>query len=124
MSKLQYLVSELVAGDIAKVPGTFENFKKYSMADFKKWLNPILKNDYLEISIVGDIDLQKAIDIVATSFGSMPKRKQTLSTSSKKFILKKAGTIISETYKATTEPRSLACVVWDTSVGKDMRKMR
>ena len=124
MSKLHYLVSELVAGDIAKVPGTFENFKKYSMADFKKWLNPILKNDYLEISIVGDIDLQKAIDIVATSFGSMPKRKQTLSTSSKKFILKKAGTIISETYKATTEPRSLACVVWDTSVGKDMRKMR
>ena len=124
MSKLSYLTSELVNGGIAKVPGTFENFKKYSMADFKKWLNPILKNDYLEISIVGDIDLQKAIDIVATSFGSMPKRNQTLPESSKKIVLKKGGTFISDTYKATTEPRSLACLVWNTPVGKDMRKMR
>ncbi len=123
-SKLKFLTSEILSSNIAKIPGTYENFKKYSMADFASWLKPILQKDYLEISIVGDFDADKIIDVVAKSFGSMPKRADALPKLAENVKMKKSGTVLRQTYQATTEPRSLACVVWNTSFGKDMRKMR
>ena len=124
-SKLKFLTSDILTStNIAKIPGNFENFKKYSMADFASWLKPILQNDYLEISIVGDFEVEEIIDVVAKSFGAMPKRADALPKLTEKIEMKKSGTVLKQTYQATTEPRSLACVVWNTSFGKDMRKMR
>ena len=54
----------------------------------------------------------------------MPRRADKLTLSSKNFELLPAGTNLQETYKAASEPRSLACVIWNTSVGEDMKKMR
>ena len=43
-------------------------------ADFARILGPILKNDALEITIVGDIDEQTAVDAVAKTLGALPPR--------------------------------------------------
>jgi zinc protease len=43
-------------------------------ADFARILGPSLKNDALEITIVGDIDEQTAVDAVAKTLGALPAR--------------------------------------------------
>ena len=123
-SKVNFLTTELVESGVAKIPGRFEDFKKHSMCDFAKWLKPILEKSYLEVSIIGDFDVDTVVEIVSSSFGSMPQRDAELAKSANEIVLKKSGTLLQNTYRATTEPRSLACVAWNTSFGKDMRKMR
>jgi zinc protease len=43
-------------------------------ADFARVLGPPLKNDALEVTIVGDIDQQTVIDAVARTLGALPPR--------------------------------------------------
>lgn len=48
--------------------------KSYTMDDVRQWLQPIIQQGYMEISIVGDIDLQTAINVVQETLGTLPKR--------------------------------------------------
>lgn len=48
--------------------------QSYTMDDVRQWLQPIIQQGYMEISIVGDIDLQNAITIVQQTLGTLPKR--------------------------------------------------
>jgi zinc protease len=44
-------------------------------ADFARILGPALKNDALEVTIIGDIDEQTAVDAVARTLGALPTRE-------------------------------------------------
>jgi zinc protease len=44
-------------------------------ADFARVLGPILKNDAMEVTIVGDIDEARAVQAVAKTLGALPPRK-------------------------------------------------
>jgi len=44
-------------------------------ADFARILGPVLKNDGLEVTIIGDIDEQTAVDAVAKTLGALPPRQ-------------------------------------------------
>jgi len=44
-------------------------------ADFKAMLAPVLADAPLEVVIVGDITVEKAVDLVSRTFGSLPNRK-------------------------------------------------
>lgn len=48
-----------------------------STEDVKQWLTPALQNGYLEISLVGDLDEEKVIPILARTIGALPKRAAT-----------------------------------------------
>lgn len=120
--RLKFMSSFIYGDTFAKIPGKFEDFAKHSMADFAAWLRPILGKSYMEISIVGDIDERLAVRIVSETFGAMPEREKTpFAVPRVKF---EGGKDITQTYLATDEPRSLACVVWNASFGDDMHKMR
>ncbi len=123
-SCLKNLAVELLDKGVAKVPGSFENFKRYSMKDFAIWLRPILRNDYLEISIVGDFDEAEMLKLVSETFGAMPARQSSWQGASEKLIVYPYGTKIGKTYNSAGEPRSLACVNWALNIGKDTKKMR
>ncbi len=123
-SCLKNLTSELLSKGVAKIPGTFENFKRYSMNDFAVWLRPILQNSYLEISIVGDFDEEQMMSIVSKTFGAMPPRRAILEGAPEQIVVRDDGSKISKTYDATTEPRSLACLSWVLDFGQDTKKMR
>ncbi len=45
--------------------------------DVKKWVTPALNNDHLELSIVGDLDLEKTLSTLARTIGALPKRSAT-----------------------------------------------
>ncbi len=44
-------------------------------ADFARVLGPVLKNDALEVTIIGDIDQQSAVEAVAKTLGALPARQ-------------------------------------------------
>ncbi|MFW5853723.1 MAG: M16 family metallopeptidase [Thermodesulfobacteriota bacterium] len=52
----------------------FEAFKDLTLDDIRSWIGPKLQNTPLELSIVGDFDTEKVIDLAARYLGSLPKR--------------------------------------------------
>jgi zinc protease len=51
-----------------------EKLKKLSLIDVRSWIDPPLKKDPLEISIVGDVDENRIIELASVYFGSLPAR--------------------------------------------------
>ncbi|MDR0679346.1 MAG: insulinase family protein [Puniceicoccales bacterium] len=49
--------------------------ESYTMDDLRRWLEPELRDGYLEISIVGDGDPERVEKAVAATFGALPMRK-------------------------------------------------
>ena len=43
-------------------------------AQVKAWMDPQMQNGAIEISIIGDIDIEKTIDEVGATFGALPER--------------------------------------------------
>ncbi len=56
---------------------TEEQAKSLTLDDVRKWVLPALKNDALELSIVGDFDEAAIIPILARTIGALPKRATT-----------------------------------------------
>jgi zinc protease len=52
-----------------------ETMASYSMEDLRRWLEPELRDGYLEISIVGDGDPELLESAVADTFGALPERR-------------------------------------------------
>ena len=52
-----------------------EDIAKAQVADLQAQIGPHLANDPIEVVIVGDITVDKAIDAVARTFGSLPARR-------------------------------------------------
>ena len=51
-----------------------EQMTAYRVKDFERMLRPVLTGAPVEVTIVGDISEEAAIDSVATTFGALPKR--------------------------------------------------
>ena len=64
----------LAGGDTRFGWPPWEEFKKSSLADVRQWIDPVLKNAPLEISVVGDVDVQAVVDTAARYFGGLSPR--------------------------------------------------
>lgn len=53
---------------------TKEAMEKLNEQDVQKWLEKPIASDYLELSVVGDFDMDKMIEEVLATFGNLPKR--------------------------------------------------
>lgn len=51
-----------------------EAMRSISIDDVRTWLTPALQQGYLEISIVGDLDIDATIEMLARTFGALPQR--------------------------------------------------
>jgi len=51
-----------------------ETLARYTMADVRGWLAPELTKGPLELSIIGDIDIEATIALAAKTFGALPAR--------------------------------------------------
>lgn len=93
-----------------------------NMAELKPYLDPQLKSGPIEISLAGDVDEAKAIDIIARTFGALPKRAEKLVVDSsnlkiataaptpKPFVLTHAG----------KDDQAVVSVRWLTTDDSDM----
>lgn len=124
MSRIKFLPVELIASPVARIPGTLKNFEKIKMKEIAEWLKPILKNSYMEISIVGDFDKPEAIELIKSTFGAMSAREPVKKDPMAVLKMKPLGEIFSITYRTVDEPRSIAAVMWQSCGRGDLVRMR
>ena len=53
---------------------TQEQLHSYTSAHVKEWIMPEFKNGYLELSIIGDLNVEKTTSILSRTIGALPKR--------------------------------------------------
>lgn len=124
MSRIKFLPVELIASPVARIPGTLKNFEKIKMKEIAEWLKPILKNSYMEISIVGDFDKPEAIELIKSTFGAMSAREPVKKDPMAVLKMKPLGENFSITYRTVDEPRSIAAVMWQSCGRGDLVRMR
>ncbi|HEX5006905.1 MAG TPA: insulinase family protein, partial [Hyphomonadaceae bacterium] len=91
-----------------------------SFTELRGYLEPILSKAAIEIAIVGDIDEQKAIDVVAKTFGALPMREAaaTKFTSDRPVVFRKDKTPILLMHDG--EPnQAIASVYWPVEIDPD-----
>lgn len=54
-----------------------EKAASYTIDDAKKWLTPELSKGYIELSIVGDFEIEKILPDILATFGALPTRAET-----------------------------------------------
>jgi zinc protease len=54
---------------------SYDHFRQLKLSDVKEWISPLLKDAPVEVSLVGDFDPKKAIDLATAYFGTFNNRK-------------------------------------------------
>jgi zinc protease len=88
----------------------------YTIDDVKSWLTPELENGYIELSIVGDFDLDKLLPDLLSTFGTLPKRNLNPSTQtihSRTVDFPKPPQEKALTYESKI-PQAVATAIWKT----------
>lgn len=118
VAQLRFASTKLAKGRISEIPGQYGDFAKADMPAIEAWLRPILENGYLEISVVGDIDVEDVIDAVSATFGALPAREAEKQFPYAEIEYPSDGAERTLYYKTTNEPISVAVKMWP-SCGRD-----
>ena len=62
--------------EVRTTPLTKENIDAIKLEDAQKWLTSQLATSPMEVTVVGDVDRERAMDLVAKYLGSLPKRER------------------------------------------------
>ena len=105
------IISDLT-GDARFGMPAYKDYTKRTMTEARQWLAPLLANNGLEISIVGDISYDDALDATLKTFGALPARPECAAAkiyNEVKFV-KKPGSTITKTIGATIKQAAFAYV--------------
>ncbi|MDI1248632.1 MAG: insulinase family protein [Lacunisphaera sp.] len=95
-----------------------------NLAEAKVWLAPQLAHGSLEVSLVGEIDLEAAIAAVAQTLGALPPREPKPALDELKQVSFPA-TPFTKSYPITSEiPKGNVFVYWPTTDGFDVQRAR
>jgi zinc protease len=93
-----------------------EELRKRSLAELKEWLAPALKEDYLEVTVLGDIDVETALNAVAKTLGALPKRADKKPAYEKVRAVAFPKPEASKSFPFETEiPKAIATIYWPTT---------
>ncbi len=112
----QEMQSWLYGGDPRYSMPTQTQLSNYSIEDVANWLSPELAEGHIEISIVGDFDLQKMTDDILKTFGTMLPRNAEPSTSTihkRSVNFPKPPAEKTFTYESKI-PQAIATTIWKT----------
>lgn len=85
----------------------------YEVADVKAWLQDSMAKDYLEISLVGDLDADAALPLILKTFGALPKRadKKTIDPALRKLAYPETPAEKGFSYESKI-PNAAALIAW------------
>jgi zinc protease len=87
----------------------------YTMDDAKTWLAPELTKSYMEVSIVGDIDLTTALPLILHTLGSLPPREPAKPDYARERSVELPKTPAAREFNYDSKiPQGTACVIWPT----------
>ncbi len=95
-----------------------------NLDEVKAWLAPQLATGALEVSVIGDLNVDTVIDVAARTVGTLPRRdpKPELDDLRKVSYPSKPFT---EDYAVDTEiPKGVVAVYWKTADGSDVHRTR
>lgn len=88
-------------------------FRKNTLGDVKRFLEPSFRQDRIELSIVGDFDLDQTIETAAIYLGSLPARTAPLRKRPLTLIPFPGGKSVTD-YVETEIPKGMVLVSWLT----------
>ncbi len=101
------------------------DLEQRTTAEMKAWLEKPLRESYLEVAIVGDVDVEAVIAQVAKTFGALPARADSKPAFTAERAVKFPAEPKTKDFRFKTEiPRASALVYWPTTDMKDIRKTR
>ncbi len=103
----------LAGGDSRFGLPSYNMFKHLTLDDVKTWLDASLRHDKIDVSVVGDFDIDTVVDIASKYLGSLPKRRDI----SKQKMLRSPQFPVAQTLEinvATKIPKGLVVVAYPT----------
>ncbi|NNE92503.1 MAG: insulinase family protein, partial [Verrucomicrobiales bacterium] len=101
------------------------DLEKRTLDEVKSWLTPALENAYLEISIVGDFDKEKAIQFLSETFGNLPGRAGEKPDFEEERKVKFPRDLTEKSFDVETEiPKATVTVYWPSADIYDIKKTR
>ncbi|MFT3828861.1 MAG: insulinase family protein [Opitutaceae bacterium] len=101
-----------------------ETLSQYTMDDVRAWLAPELGRGPLELSIVGEIDIETTIGLVAKTFGALPARSAKPDYAAQRRVSFPAAGFSTERKIQTEIPRGNVFVFWPTDDALDAPRNR
>ncbi|MBI2814672.1 MAG: insulinase family protein [Opitutae bacterium] len=95
-----------------------------NLTEAKAWLAPQLARGALEVSVVGDIDIEAAIAAVAQTLGALPPRETKPALAELKKISFPAAPFNKSYTIASEIPKGNVMVYWPTTDGLDVKRAR
>ncbi|MBL9130584.1 MAG: insulinase family protein [Verrucomicrobiaceae bacterium] len=94
---------------------TKEVLKQRTLDEVKAWLTPALTEDFLEVTVLGDVDVEKALAAVAKTLGALPKRADKKPDYAKERTVAFPKPSESKSFPFDTEiPKAIATIYWPT----------
>jgi len=116
----------LHGGDSRFAVAPEDKLSSYTIDDAKKWLTPELTKGYLELSIVGDFEIDKILPDLLATFGALPSRAPAapVLADSRKIRFPNAPAARTFNYDSRI-PQGVAISVWQTpGIRGNMKEFR
>lgn len=102
-----------------------DELKQRTLAEVKQWLTPELQSAYLEVTVLGDVDAETALNAVAKTLGALPKRADKKPAYEKERAVAFPAPEASTRFEFETEiPKAIATIYWPTADMNDIRRTR
>lgn len=98
----------------------------YTTEDVKEWLGETLQDSYLELSLVGDFDVEAAIPLILKTVGALPVRSSTKPALSEERKINEPDLPTEKQFSYVSKIAKAASVVgWDIpSMGENIKETR
>jgi zinc protease len=97
-----------------------ETMRKLTMDDLKAWLAQPLRSGYMEVAIVGDVDPDTALTLMAKTLGALPKRAAVKPSFAKMREVRFPAAPKNKEFRFVAEtPRAMNIVFWPTAGSRD-----
>ena len=114
----------LAGGDTRFGLPSLETLSRYTMADVRAWLAPEIAKGPLELSIVGDIDIDASIALAAKTFGALPARSAKPDYAERRRVSFPAAGTAQERKVQTEIARGTVFVFWPSDDALDAPRNR
>jgi zinc protease len=106
----------LHGGDSRFTLAAMETLSSYTIDDAKKWLTPELTKGYLELSIVGDFQIEDLLPQLLGTFGALPKRDRSKPDLKDSRHIEFPNAPAEKTFTYDSKiPQAVAMAIWKTA---------
>lgn len=119
------VVSFLYGGDPRFGFPAQEVMQERSLDELRAWLAPELAKGFLEVSFVGDVEPEAALDAVARTLGALPERAAVKPGYVEERKIAFPAPSTRRDFPFTTEiPKAIAAIYWPTADMRDIQRTR